>query len=238
MAAFADESNGHSPALADPKLKGKDKLNGSTSGKTQLAAWILIWFYITAIICTWDATFIMMRPYSLPGGSLASLWYLYKYYVTVDQRYMDTSDAFVFAQSLLNYVEVVFNIITIYMHYRSSRHTPTLAFTVSVMTMWKTVLYFLMFSELCTGGQYRTGNTFLQELFLVVIPNIIWIVVPLCVMYSLWKQLTPAETRQAVPARGQGFHDNSLVDSGYSLRGKPASNGSANGTSAVKRSVK
>ncbi|CAL1528043.1 unnamed protein product [Lymnaea stagnalis] len=159
--------------------------------KLQLQTWILIWFYVTAIVCTWDATFIMLRPYTLPGGSLAVFWYLYKYYVTVDQRYNDTSDAYVFAQSLLNYVEVAFNIITIVMHYRCSRHTATTAFTVSVMTFWKTVLYFLMFSEFCTGGEYRQGNTALQEIALVVIPNIIWVIVPLVVMYSLWEKLTP-----------------------------------------------
>lgn len=159
--------------------------------KLQLQGWILIWFYVTAIVCTWDATFIMLRPHTLPGGSLAVFWYLYKYYVTVDQRYNDISDPFVFAQSLLNYGEVAFNIITIVMHYRCSRHTATTAFTVSVMTFWKTVLYFLMFSEFCTGGEYRQGNTVLQEIALVVIPNIIWVIMPLIVMYSLWEKLTP-----------------------------------------------
>lgn len=122
-------------------------------------------------------------------------------------------------------------------HYQSSRHTPTLAFMVSVMTMWKTVLYFLMLSELCTGGVYRVGNTALQEFFLLVVPNIIWIIVPLCVMYSLWRQLTPSEAGHTTPTLGHGFHDQPLLGNGYSLRGKPASNGFVNGTSAVKRMV-
>ncbi|KAI8798654.1 hypothetical protein BgiMline_022881 [Biomphalaria glabrata] len=156
-----------------------------------MAGWILAWFYLTAIVCTWDASFIMLRPYSLPGGSLAFLWYLYKYYVPVDQRYGDIKDGYVFAQSLLNYVEVLINIVTIIMHYKASRYTTITAFTVTVMTFWKTVLYFLMFSEFCAGDTYRKGNTALEELLLVVIPNGIWIVVPLAIMFSLWTKLIP-----------------------------------------------
>ncbi|KAH9523158.1 hypothetical protein Btru_065979 [Bulinus truncatus] len=157
----------------------------------QLDGWILAWFFMTAVVCTWDASFIMLRPYSLPGGSLAFIWYLYKYYIPVDQRYGDIQDDYVFAQSLLNYVEVIINIVTIVLHYRRSSYTTITAFTVTVMTFWKTVLYFLMFSEFCAGDTYRKGNTALQEFFLVVIPNGVWIVVPLFIMYSLWNKLIP-----------------------------------------------
>ncbi|XP_059145320.1 uncharacterized protein LOC131932435 [Physella acuta] len=190
----------------------------SLGSRFQLPSWILVWFYATAVICTWDATFIMLRPYTLPGGSLAGFWYLYKYYVSVDQRYKDTKDAYVFAQSLLNYAEVVFNIVTIVMHYAQSRHTATTAFTVSVMTFWKTVLYFLMFSEFCTGGEYRQGNTALEEIALVVIPNVIWVIVPLYVMYSLWDQLTPsgqASVKTALTSNGKQMGTSHVTYSSY-----------------------
>lgn len=194
-----------------------------SSNKKQLSNWVLVWFYLTAAICTWDATFIMLRPYTLPGGSLAWFWYLYKYYVTVDQRYQDTGDAYVFAQSLLNYAEVILNIMCIIMHYRLSRHTATTAFMVSVMTMWKTVLYFLMFSEFCTGGIYRRGNTAFQELFLMVIPNIIWIIAPLGVMVELWGCLTPEEqdsvALKAAGVVGGGGHANGLIKNGEKKNG-------------------
>ncbi|GFN83941.1 emopamil-binding protein [Plakobranchus ocellatus] len=157
----------------------------------QLPRWILIWFLLTAVICTWDASFIVFRPHSLPGRSMAWLWFAYKYYITVDQRYLDTSDAYVYAQSLLNYAEALINIVTIIMHFYQSRHTVATAFMVSVMTMWKTVLYFLMFTDLCTGSQYRQGNTLLEEIFLMVIPNFVWIVVPSAVMVVLWGYLVP-----------------------------------------------
>lgn len=155
----------------------------------KLPGWILTWFYVTAVICTWDASFIMCRPHSLPGGSLAYIWYFYKYYVVVDQRYNDVTDAFVFAQSLLNYVEVLFNVITIGMHYWNARHTRMLAFTVTVMTFWKTVLYFLMFTEFCGAGHYRVGITLMQEIFIFAIPNGVWILVPFLAIIKLWSML-------------------------------------------------
>lgn len=163
-----------------------------------LPVWIVVWFYITAVICTWDASFIMCRPYSMPGQSMAWIWYFYKYYVTVDQRYSDIGDAYVYAQSLLNYAEVVLNIIAIVMHYRQSKHTIPTAFMVNVMTMWKTVLYFLMFSDLCTGSEYRRGNTLFQEVFIMVIPNIVWIFVPTAAMVQLWGHITPGEENQNI----------------------------------------
>lgn len=82
MAAFSERVNGHTPSSTDPGREGKDKLQGSTRDHARLAGWILAWFYATAVICTWDATFIMMRPYSLPGGSLASLWYFCEYFLS------------------------------------------------------------------------------------------------------------------------------------------------------------
>uniref|UniRef100_A0A0B6ZC12 EXPERA domain-containing protein n=1 Tax=Arion vulgaris TaxID=1028688 RepID=A0A0B6ZC12_9EUPU len=233
----------------------KGKVQTQPRDKMQLSGWMLIWFYSTTVICTWDATFIMLRPHSLPGGSLATLWYLYKYYVTVDQRYMDTNDAFVYAQSLLNYAEVIFNIVTIIMHYHCSRHTSTIAFMVSVMTMWKTILYFLMFTELCTGGAYRAGNTAMQEFFLVVIPNIIWVIIPLYIMYVLWQKLTPegrdiilpSLTRHNIEYQEKVYYsENSITDREHHLSDFPKTNsytndktnGYTNGrTTVVKRSI-
>ena len=46
-----------------------------------LPGWIIGWFIFTAIICTWDASFIMLRPLSFPGQSLSSVWYPCKYWI-------------------------------------------------------------------------------------------------------------------------------------------------------------
>lgn len=67
-----------------------------------------------------------------------------------------------------------------------SKHTQIAAFTVSVMTFWKTVLYFVMFTEFCGAGPLRVQNTIAQEIFIYVIPNGIWIVCPFMAMIGLW----------------------------------------------------
>ena len=51
----------------------------STSAFYQLPGWSLGWFYATALICTWDASFILLRPHTLPGGVLFSFWRPCKY---------------------------------------------------------------------------------------------------------------------------------------------------------------
>ncbi|XP_061184566.1 uncharacterized protein LOC133192591 [Saccostrea echinata] len=152
----------------------------------QLPGWILGWMYVNAIICTWDASFIMCRPHSLPGGSYSWIWYLYKYYVNIDKRYMDTSDPFVKAISLQNYVEVFLSIVTIILHHRSSRHTRIMAYNVNIMTMWKTVTYFLMFTEFCGAQHWIGSDSTLTLTFLFYFPNGVWIGVPLLAMYQLW----------------------------------------------------
>lgn len=169
----------------------------------RLPRWVLGWFYTTAVVCTWDASFIFLRPHTLPGGKLFPFWRPYSMYITIDQRYKDQSDPFVFGISLFNYFEVVLNIIAIVMHYKNSPHTAPLAFTVSVMTFWKTLFYFYAFSELGGGGPFRVGNTFWEELLLVVIPNGIWILLPFMVMAALWSQMIPARNVTSASAAWQ-----------------------------------
>lgn len=159
--------------------------------KNQMPGYMVVWFYLTAIICTIDASFVVFRPRTLPGGNLSAFFKLYQYYIYTDQRYNDIGDSYVFTQSLMNYVEVILNIVTLIFHYRKMNATKLLAFTVSVMTFWKTVLYILMFYELAGGKDYRVGNTLIEEIFIVLIPNGIWIVLPFICMVDLWKTFLP-----------------------------------------------
>ena len=62
----------------DEQLSMKNTKKENVPKSHQLPQWILVWFLVTAVVCTWDASFIMCRPYSLPGGSLAWIWYFCK----------------------------------------------------------------------------------------------------------------------------------------------------------------
>lgn len=48
-----------------------------------------------------------------------------------------------------------------------------------------------MFYELAGGKDYRKGNTLFEEIMLVLIPNGIWIVLPLMCMVYLWNSVVP-----------------------------------------------
>ncbi|XP_022326267.2 uncharacterized protein LOC111126142 [Crassostrea virginica] len=172
-----------------PLKTKKTSTTGVTQNPARLPGWILGWMFTNAVTCTWDASFIMFRPQSLPGGAYAWVWYLYKYYVNIDKRYLDTSDPFVKAISLQNYVEVILSIVTIILHFLSSRHTRLMAYNVNIMTMWKTVTYFLMFTDVCGAGHWIGTDSSLTLVLLFYIPNGIWIGVPLLAMYQLWPSL-------------------------------------------------
>jgi len=65
------------------------------------------------------------------------------------------------------------------------------------MTFWKTVLYIAMFYELAGGKDYREGNSLLEEFVLVLIPNGVWIVLPLMCMVYLWNNVLPDQSSNA-----------------------------------------
>lgn len=46
-----------------------------------------------------------------------------------------------------------------------------------------------MFTEYCGAGPLRVQNTIMQEIFIYLIPNGIWVVVPFLVMIQLWSLL-------------------------------------------------
>eukprot|EP00058_Branchiostoma_floridae_P023664 XP_002609154.1 hypothetical protein BRAFLDRAFT_106289 [Branchiostoma floridae] len=83
--------------------------------KTPLPGWVKAWLVSTAVIQTWDASFIWLRPHTFPGGALELYWKPYSLYIDIDMRYKDMTDSFVMAVSLLNYVEVVLCLVLLYM---------------------------------------------------------------------------------------------------------------------------
>ncbi|KAL3879201.1 hypothetical protein ACJMK2_031509 [Sinanodonta woodiana] len=157
-----------------------------------LPRWARIWFWISSVVVLFDATFCVFRPYTLPGsgGFLAALFMPYKYYIMVDRRYGDATDSFSLSQGLCNYVEILLNIIALNMPSCYAKETKLTAFMASTMTMWKSVLYLLMFYDLGGGdSRYRENANPILEIIFGVIPIIIWIIVPLIIIRNMWKDL-------------------------------------------------
>ncbi|CZT49222.1 uncharacterized protein RSE6_10033 [Rhynchosporium secalis] len=77
----------------------------------------IIWLFISLPLVAWDVGYVMLRPLSMPGGSLHwPLWAPYELYGKVDYIYgwkaFNERNGFTAAQTLLNIVET-----SMYMYY-------------------------------------------------------------------------------------------------------------------------
>jgi uroporphyrin-III C-methyltransferase len=154
----------------------------------RLPRWIVVWLIVTACIQTYDACYVLLGSASHAGGSLSFLWPGHVFYSGFDHRYADF-DAFGSAQSWANLLEVIVLICAICLRRRWSG--LVLALLVSVATFWKTVIYFLV--EIASGLQMTRQS--LEEgdivgfLAVAVLPNLVWIVVPLIVVIVLGRRV-------------------------------------------------
>ncbi|KAJ4455450.1 putative emopamil-binding protein [Paratrimastix pyriformis] len=163
----------------------------------KLPTFAKIWFLLTVIICTWDASFVLLRPYSLPGGKWHQIWKPYALYITMDRRYGDVNDAWVATQSYLNLFE---NIVYLMALFSSGATAFVLGFSCSLLTAWKTVIYFGI--EIVSGYQYTGHCTPAQFWTGFIFPSSIWIVAPviMCgVLLKSWaaQSRRPAESKKA-----------------------------------------
>lgn len=83
-----------------------------------------------------------------------------------------------------------------FQHLGWSVHTGPLAYTVSTMTMWKTVLYFLISADLSNGGYYCTDRDFTSKLVYMWLPLAAQTLVPLMIVMILYPLLARPQTEQ------------------------------------------
>lgn len=152
-----------------------------------LPRWVKIWFGATIPVILWDAGFVLMRPDSLPGGSWDWLWGAYELYLSVDRRYGDTGQAFVLAQTWMNLFEAALGAVTLWLAARERPAACLLAFSVALMTAFKTVLYFLV--EVASGFASIGQAELWRILLFYVGMNGIWVVVPTAIVLRLGREL-------------------------------------------------
>ena len=154
----------------------------------RLPRWILIWFALSLPLIVWDVSFVLLRPSSMPGGSLAFLWAPYAKYITVDLSYGDVHNGFVWAQAWMSCVEVLMVLAALAFSWRGKLPLATLlVFAVSVLTCAKTVLIFLI--EAVTRGEHVGHNHVADLVLLYLLPNGVWIVMPALVAWSTGRTL-------------------------------------------------
>ncbi|EEQ83769.1 uncharacterized protein BDCG_00574 [Blastomyces dermatitidis ER-3] len=172
---------------------------------------VTLWLCISIPVVLWDASYVLLRPHSMPGGSLHYIWSPYALYGTIDYIYgwpaWNNRNGFTSAQSLMNLVETacyLFYLFVLFNYGTTSNYKGEnkgksatkgdffaprrsiggrlgaiallVVFSGSVMTVSKTVLYGL--NEACSGFDNVGHNSFWTLIFLWIIPNGFWIVVP------------------------------------------------------------
>ena len=134
------------------------------------------WLWVQLIVVTNDWSYILLRPHTLEGGFLRWMVPHYGLYEKIDMVY-GTYNAFGIGQSLMNVLE---NFVYIYalFQYRAGLKNKAyfLWFSVLLCTFAKTVLYALV--EIGDGGGGVKHNDWFTIVFLYIIPNNVWTVVP------------------------------------------------------------
>ncbi|KAJ7054162.1 hypothetical protein C8F01DRAFT_1164141 [Mycena amicta] len=155
-------------------------------------SWITAWFLLTAPIIAWDVGYCFMRPRSMVGGDLHWIWEPYHIYQRVDLVYgveaLERGDGFTNAQSLLNVIETIMNLLYVYTaHVKAWPPAPLIGLAAATMTLSKTVLYWMQeyYCNYCAVGH----NTLYDLLVYWILPNGFWLVVPTFIIISLGKDL-------------------------------------------------
>ncbi|GAX79822.1 hypothetical protein CEUSTIGMA_g7262.t1 [Chlamydomonas eustigma] len=162
---------------------------------SEVPIWIKFWMGISGFVVLYDAGYVLMRPRSMPGGDLFSIWSPYELYARVDKLYsreaMLAGDGFNKAQSILNLAEVSLHFLSLYLWSkpRLQSQGDVLAFGSQLMTLWKTVLYWL--NDFCRpeGQRYTEGSDLMTWLLVYMLPNVVWLIVPSFTVYALGQRL-------------------------------------------------
>ncbi|KAF5501298.1 hypothetical protein K456DRAFT_1178234 [Colletotrichum gloeosporioides 23] len=156
----------------------------------------LFWLLVSLPLVAWDTGYVLLRPWTMPGGHLHwPLYVPYALYGTVDHIYgwkaFNARNGFTSAQGTLNLVESVMYLVYVWIYFARGRAVQgpagikkvvggragalgvVVGFSAAVMTLSKTVLYWA--NEYFSGFDNIGHNPPMDLLFLWIIPNGAWL---------------------------------------------------------------
>ncbi|KAK7198103.1 Emopamil binding protein [Novymonas esmeraldas] len=153
-----------------------------------------IWFLLSAPVVVVDAIFVLMRansvdvPHPLADTPPFKYWLIYAEH---DHRYAPNDDAFVVLQSWLNLVEVALGLLVALLALgRAQNAAIKLAIVVSLMTLYKTVIYLGI--DVVEGSKYTKHNTLQDQVLMFVIPSSVWLVASSVILRQCFSALVVA----------------------------------------------
>jgi len=124
-------TRGHPQEFPEPQLTPSK----STPSRSRKANWAhtpsnltIIWLLVSLPLVIWDTGYVLLRPYSMPGGSLHwPLWTPYDLYGKVDYIYgwkaFNEHNGFTSAQGTLNVVETLMYLYYLFVLYTHGRQS-------------------------------------------------------------------------------------------------------------------
>jgi len=207
-------------AKARPVRKRKSAAATTNTYAHVIEPSVILWLFVSLILVAWDTGYIFMRPLSMPGGSAHSpVWSPYALYGTVDYIYgwpaWNDGVGFTAAQGFMNIIESSMYLYYLYKVFQHGEGTGwysvwdtkrwsqkavvegdgmatavLICLTGAVMTVSKTVLYFL--NEYFSSWMNVGHNNWSRLIVLWIIPNGAWLVVPTWVIYLLSREVVSA----------------------------------------------
>ncbi|KAG0664386.1 hypothetical protein C6P46_001431 [Rhodotorula mucilaginosa] len=180
----------------DPSSLAKASLNmppyaAPASNGYRPNRWIVAWFVVSTLLVAWDTGYMLLRPRTFPGGDLFWFWKPYVLYAKTDLVYSraayESKDGFAAAQSVMNVVESVLNVVFLVL---AARHSPVavlIGAIATAMTASKTVLYWLC--DILSDWSMTGHNSRFDWWLLYAIPNGPWIVIPGLIAIHFYAQI-------------------------------------------------
>ncbi|KAI8638610.1 hypothetical protein BD408DRAFT_422822 [Parasitella parasitica] len=166
----------------------------TVTNASKVPLWIRTWVLFSSLIVIWDFGYCFLRPLSMEGGSLNFLWKPYNLYAKIDYFYglpaYNSQDGFTGAQALMNVIETLLNFIYLGLLKNENVNVGQanlIGFSAALMTLSKTVLYWLV--EPFSGYQHIGHNGMKDLILLWIVPNGLWIVVPSLIVCRLGKDI-------------------------------------------------
>lgn len=181
------------------KSKAKSTASTSSSYIHTPSSLTLGWLAFSLPLVAWDTAYVLLRPHTMPGGDWHwPLFQPYALYGEVDHVYgrkqWDAGNGFTGAQGSLNLVETLLYVAYLWEVRRlpkskspaqasqASARAVLLLFTAVIMTLSKTVLYWL--NEAFSGFDNIRQNDTMSLVTMWIIPNGLWIVFPAIIAWT------------------------------------------------------
>ncbi len=153
----------------------------------------MIFFPTSFSPSSWDAAFVLLRPYSFPGGPLGFIFAPYAKYMVVDKVYGDVNNAFGWAQSTMCMVENLVLMYAMFVLYPREKHvknratiaqpSDVVALMACSVQLGKSLLYWM--NDAYGNFEHIRHNNLFDLVFFFIIPNAIWLFGPLFVIRFL-----------------------------------------------------